>query len=136
MQERLRSGLRRLGRGRGAGGLLWWRGGGARQPVQTTDNSMEWVYGRGDADPPPPQPQGGDEAEAAATAAPAATSSGDQIDEEDMLDLAFDRRETSRLGCQLLLRKELNGLRVSLPAGANNLFDHNCRHHVRNRRRR
>ena len=45
-------------------------------------------------------------------------------DEEDMLDLAFDRRDTSRLGCQLLLRPDLNGLRISLPSGANNLFDH------------
>ena len=45
-------------------------------------------------------------------------------DEEDMLDLAFDRRDTSRLGCQLLLRPDLNGLRISLPSSANNLFDH------------
>ena len=45
-------------------------------------------------------------------------------EEEDMLDLAFDRRVTSRLGCQLQLRPELDGLRISLPAGANNLFDH------------
>lgn len=44
--------------------------------------------------------------------------------EEDMLDLAYDRRETSRLGCQLVLRPELSGLRVTLPSGANNLFDH------------
>ena len=40
-----------------------------------------------------------------------------------MLDLAFERRDTSRLGCQLVLRRELSGLRVELPVGANNLFD-------------
>ena len=45
-------------------------------------------------------------------------------EEEDMLDLAYDRRDTSRLGCQLQLRPELEGMRVSLPAGANNMFDH------------
>ena len=45
-------------------------------------------------------------------------------EEEDMLDLAYDRRDTSRLGCQLMLRPELDGLRLSLPAGANNMFDH------------
>ena len=45
-------------------------------------------------------------------------------DEEDMLDLAYDRRENSRLGCQLELRPDLEGLTVSLPTAANNLFDH------------
>ena len=43
--------------------------------------------------------------------------------EEDMLDLAFERRDTSRLGCQLILTKELEGLRIDIPRGANNLFD-------------
>ena len=45
-------------------------------------------------------------------------------EEEDMLDLAYDRRDNSRLGCQLVLTPELSGLRVSLPSAANNLFDH------------
>lgn len=45
-------------------------------------------------------------------------------DEEDMLDLAFDRRDNSRLGCQLLLRSDLKGMRIRIPSGANNLFDH------------
>lgn len=38
-------------------------------------------------------------------------------DEEDMLDLAFDLRETSRLCCQILMTDALDGLEVALPAG-------------------
>ncbi|WP_159997952.1 ferredoxin family 2Fe-2S iron-sulfur cluster binding protein [Roseomonas sp. 18066] len=38
-------------------------------------------------------------------------------DEEDMLDLAFDLQETSRLGCQLIMTEALDGLVVKLPAG-------------------
>lgn len=34
-------------------------------------------------------------------------------DENDMLDLAFGLTETSRLGCQVEMSKELDGLRVS-----------------------
>ncbi|MFC3125778.1 ferredoxin family 2Fe-2S iron-sulfur cluster binding protein [Pseudoroseomonas globiformis] len=41
-------------------------------------------------------------------------------DEEDMLDLAFDLQETSRLGCQLIMTEELDGLVVKLPAGTRN----------------
>ena len=36
-------------------------------------------------------------------------------EEEDMLDLAFDIRDNSRLGCQIRLTKELDGLIVALP---------------------
>ncbi len=36
-------------------------------------------------------------------------------DEEDMLDLAFDVRENSRLGCQIAMTEELDGLVVALP---------------------
>jgi 2Fe-2S ferredoxin len=36
-------------------------------------------------------------------------------DEEDMLDLAFDLKKTSRLGCQILMSEELDGLVVALP---------------------
>ena len=36
-------------------------------------------------------------------------------DEEDMLDLAFGLTETSRLGCQIIMSDELNGLEVALP---------------------
>ncbi|XP_067145282.1 adrenodoxin [Centruroides vittatus] len=39
-------------------------------------------------------------------------------DEElDMLDLAFGRSPTSRLGCQVCVTKELDGLEVNVPAG-------------------
>ncbi|CAK0770887.1 2Fe-2S ferredoxin [uncultured Gammaproteobacteria bacterium] len=41
-------------------------------------------------------------------------------DEEDMLDLAFGLTKTSRLGCQLIMTEELDGLAVRLPAGAKN----------------
>jgi 2Fe-2S ferredoxin len=41
-------------------------------------------------------------------------------DEEDMLDLAFGLTKTSRLGCQIILAKELDGLTVRLPAGTRN----------------
>ncbi|MFM7306137.1 MAG: ferredoxin family 2Fe-2S iron-sulfur cluster binding protein [Alphaproteobacteria bacterium] len=41
-------------------------------------------------------------------------------DEEDMLDLAFDLQETSRLGCQLIMTDALDGLVVNLPAGSRN----------------
>jgi ferredoxin, 2Fe-2S len=43
-------------------------------------------------------------------------------EEEDMLDLAFDVSETSRLGCQITMTKDLDGLVVSLPAQHYNLM--------------
>lgn len=43
--------------------------------------------------------------------------------EADMLDLAYGPRETSRLGCQLVLTEELDGMVVRIPGGANNLMD-------------
>lgn len=42
-------------------------------------------------------------------------------DENDMLDLAFGLTETSRLGCQIVMSKELDGIRVALPAMTRNL---------------
>lgn len=42
-------------------------------------------------------------------------------DENDMLDLAFGLTETSRLGCQVKMSKELDGLVVKLPAMTRNL---------------
>ena len=36
--------------------------------------------------------------------------------EEDMLDFAFDVRETSRLSCQVRVSDELDGLIVEVPA--------------------
>lgn len=36
-------------------------------------------------------------------------------DEEDMLDLAFGLKPTSRLGCQIIMSQALDGLKVYLP---------------------
>lgn len=36
-------------------------------------------------------------------------------DEEDILDLAFGLTKTSRLGCQIFITEELDGLTVALP---------------------
>ena len=43
-------------------------------------------------------------------------------DEEDMLDLAFNLSKTSRLGCQVIITEELDGLTVRLPASTRNLL--------------
>ena len=43
-------------------------------------------------------------------------------DEEDMLDLAFGLEKTSRLGCQILITDELDGLTVTLPGETRNLM--------------
>jgi ferredoxin, 2Fe-2S len=43
-------------------------------------------------------------------------------DEEDMLDLAFNLSATSRLGCQIIITEELDGLTVRLPAATRNLL--------------
>jgi 2Fe-2S ferredoxin len=42
--------------------------------------------------------------------------------EEDMLDLAFGLTHTSRLGCQILITEELDGLTVTLPAATRNMM--------------
>jgi ferredoxin len=42
-------------------------------------------------------------------------------DENDMLDLAFGLTETSRLGCQVIMNEELNGIRVKLPSMTRNM---------------
>jgi 2Fe-2S ferredoxin len=44
-------------------------------------------------------------------------------DEEDMLDLAFGLTQTSRLGCQIIMTDELDGLTVKLPAATRNLMN-------------
>jgi 2Fe-2S ferredoxin len=41
-------------------------------------------------------------------------------DEEDMLDLAFGLEKTSRLGCQIVITAELDGLVVKLPSSVRN----------------
>jgi 2Fe-2S ferredoxin len=51
----------------------------------------------------------------------------DQLDpateeEEDMLDLAFGLTRTSRLGCQIRMTEELDGLIVTLPAATRNMM--------------
>lgn len=51
----------------------------------------------------------------------------DQLDpateeEEDMLDLAFGLTRTSRLGCQIRMTEELDGLVVTLPAATRNMM--------------
>jgi 2Fe-2S ferredoxin len=43
-------------------------------------------------------------------------------DEDDMLDLAFNLTKTSRLGCQIIITEELDGLTVQLPAATRNLL--------------
>lgn len=42
-------------------------------------------------------------------------------DENDMLDLAFGLTETSRLGCQIKMSKEIDNLKVKLPSMTRNL---------------
>ena len=43
-------------------------------------------------------------------------------DEEDMLDLAFALTRTSRLGCQITITQDLDGLTVRLPAEIRNML--------------
>ena len=43
-------------------------------------------------------------------------------DEEDMLDLVFGLTRTSRLGCQIEITKEMDGLRVQLPSETRNML--------------
>ncbi|MEC8563886.1 MAG: 2Fe-2S iron-sulfur cluster-binding protein [Pseudomonadota bacterium] len=42
-------------------------------------------------------------------------------DEEDMLDLAYGVRPTSRLSCQITLTDALDGLEVTIPADAHDM---------------
>lgn len=41
--------------------------------------------------------------------------------EEDMLDLAFGLTSTSRLGCQIIITPEMDGLRLRLPSATRNV---------------
>ncbi|KAA0203571.1 hypothetical protein HAZT_HAZT007335 [Hyalella azteca] len=43
------------------------------------------------------------------------------VKEEDLLDMAPFLAENSRLGCQILLRKDLDGMLVRLPVGTRNM---------------
>jgi ferredoxin, 2Fe-2S len=47
---------------------------------------------------------------------------GASEDEEDMLDLAFGLTHTSRLGCQIKMTDELDGLTVTLPTATRNMM--------------
>jgi ferredoxin len=42
-------------------------------------------------------------------------------EEEDMLDMAFGLEPTSRLCCQLIITKEMQGIRFKIPEGTCNL---------------
>mgnify|MGYP000577089662 CR=1 FL=1 len=44
------------------------------------------------------------------------------LEEEDMLDLTYFLRPTSRLGCQITLTDDLDGLVVRLPKGTTNMM--------------
>lgn len=45
-----------------------------------------------------------------------------QEEEEDMLDLAFGLTHTSRLGCQIIMTQDLDGLTVRLPSATRNIL--------------
>ena len=42
-------------------------------------------------------------------------------DEEDMLDLAFGVTHTSRLGCQIMMSDELDGIELTVPSETRNI---------------
>lgn len=42
-------------------------------------------------------------------------------EENDLLDLAFGLSDTSRLGCQVELTRELEGMQVTIPAATRNI---------------
>ena len=44
-------------------------------------------------------------------------------DEEDMLDLAYGVRATSRLACQIVLSEALDGLTVAIPSEARDMSE-------------
>jgi len=43
-------------------------------------------------------------------------------DENDMLDMAFGLTDTSRLGCQVKLTREMDGMTAMLPSATRNMF--------------
>jgi len=52
-------------------------------------------------------------------------------EENDMLDLAFGLTETSRLGCQIKLTKDMDGMVITLPSATRNMAvdGHKATHH-------
>jgi ferredoxin len=43
-------------------------------------------------------------------------------DEEDMLDMAYGLTDTSRLGCQIELTEDMNGVTVEMPKATRNFY--------------
>ncbi len=43
-------------------------------------------------------------------------------DEEDMLDMAYGLTETSRLGCQITITPEMDGMEVEIPPATRNFY--------------
>ena len=43
-------------------------------------------------------------------------------DEEDMLDMAYGLTETSRLGCQVTVTTDMDGLTVQMPSATRNFY--------------
>ncbi|KAF9979338.1 Adrenodoxin-like protein 1, mitochondrial [Actinomortierella ambigua] len=43
-------------------------------------------------------------------------------EENDMLDLAFGLTDTSRLGCQVLMNKDLDGITARIPSATRNMY--------------
>jgi ferredoxin-2, mitochondrial len=43
-------------------------------------------------------------------------------DEEDMLDMAFGLTETSRLGCQITVREDMDGAVLKMPSATRNFY--------------
>ena len=43
-------------------------------------------------------------------------------EEEDLLDLAYGLTHTSRLGCQVKVDREMDGMKVKLPSATRNFY--------------
>ena len=43
-------------------------------------------------------------------------------DEEDMLDMAFGLEETSRLGCQIIVKEDMDGVTLKMPSATRNFY--------------
>mmetsp|Transcript_27457 Transcript_27457/g.40555 ORF Transcript_27457/g.40555 Transcript_27457/m.40555 type:complete len:151 (+) Transcript_27457:139-591(+) len=43
-------------------------------------------------------------------------------EEEDMLDMAFGLTETSRLGCQIIIDKDMDGVELEMPKATRNFY--------------
>ena len=47
-------------------------------------------------------------------------------DEEDMLDMAFGLTDTSRLGCQITVTENMEGIRLQMPKATRNFYVGKC----------